>query len=225
MLAAAKRDRLRPEPCRPATSRPRSTRSGTEQVDNEMGTVPLRAAVPPRCLRQRRGAADDPGRLLHRRGRTRTPPRVTSSSTATVDVYNQLPEPRQLHRAQQLLALAVEPDDQRHRRQGCYASANFWAVSQAAPMRRVDIKGGNLTLMDYCSDPSFASGGFIADSRNYVHHQRLPAAVADPRQRGRRLVQRRLEPGLLRRGGSPGPVLPRPGRPAAARTRPCPPRT
>ena len=31
-------------------------------------------------------------------------------------------------------------------------------------MRRVDVTGGNLTLMDYCSAPSFASGGFIADS-------------------------------------------------------------
>ena len=48
---------------------------------------------------------------------------------------------------------------------GCEATANFWAVSQAVSMRRVDIKGGNLTLMDYCSQPAFASGGFIADSR------------------------------------------------------------
>jgi hypothetical protein len=49
--------------------------------------------------------------------------------------------------------------------QDCHASANFWAVSQAAPMRRVDVVGGNLSLMDYCSQPAFASGGFIADSR------------------------------------------------------------
>lgn len=47
---------------------------------------------------------------------------------------------------------------------GCYAG-NFWAVSQAAPMRRVNVTGGNLTLMDYCTGPSFASGGFIADSQ------------------------------------------------------------
>jgi hypothetical protein len=46
---------------------------------------------------------------------------------------------------------------------GCY-SGQFWAVSQAAPMRRVDVKG-HTTLMDYCSQPGFASGGFIADSR------------------------------------------------------------
>ena len=48
---------------------------------------------------------------------------------------------------------------------GCRASANFWAVSQAASMRRVNVTGGNLSLMDYCTaGPQFASGGFIADS-------------------------------------------------------------
>jgi hypothetical protein len=46
---------------------------------------------------------------------------------------------------------------------GCY-SGEFWAVSQAAPMRRVHING-QTTLMDYCTGPSFASGGFIADSQ------------------------------------------------------------
>jgi hypothetical protein len=46
---------------------------------------------------------------------------------------------------------------------GCYAG-EFWAVSQAAPMRRVHVIG-QTTLMDYCTGPSFASGGFIADSR------------------------------------------------------------
>lgn len=49
---------------------------------------------------------------------------------------------------------------------GCRASANFWAVSQAVSMRRVDMSGANLSLMDYCTaGPQFASGGFIADSR------------------------------------------------------------
>ena len=46
---------------------------------------------------------------------------------------------------------------------GCY-TGEFWAVSQAAPMRRVHVNGFT-TLMDYCTGPSFASGGFIADSR------------------------------------------------------------
>jgi hypothetical protein len=49
---------------------------------------------------------------------------------------------------------------------GCRSSGDFWAVSQAAPMRRVNITGGNLTLMDYCTaGPQYASGGFIADSK------------------------------------------------------------
>jgi hypothetical protein len=49
---------------------------------------------------------------------------------------------------------------------GCRASANFWAVSQAVSLRRLNISGGNLSLMDYCTaGPQFASGGFIADSR------------------------------------------------------------
>jgi hypothetical protein len=46
---------------------------------------------------------------------------------------------------------------------GCY-SGEFWPVSQASPMRRVHVNGLT-TLMDYCTAPSFASGGFIADSR------------------------------------------------------------
>ncbi|MEU2664688.1 adenylyl cyclase [Micromonospora sp. NBC_01740] len=49
---------------------------------------------------------------------------------------------------------------------GCRSSANFWAVSQAVSMRRLDISGGGLSLMDYCTaGPQYASGGFIADSR------------------------------------------------------------
>lgn len=49
---------------------------------------------------------------------------------------------------------------------GCRTGTNFWAVSQAVSMRRLDVSGGNLSLMDYCTaGPQYASGGFIADSR------------------------------------------------------------
>ena len=49
---------------------------------------------------------------------------------------------------------------------GCRSGTNFWAASQASPMRRVDVRGGVLSLMDYCTDgPQYASGGYIADSR------------------------------------------------------------
>jgi len=47
---------------------------------------------------------------------------------------------------------------------GCYANAEFWAVSQASPLRRVHVNG-NVTLFDYCSNPGYSSGGFIADSQ------------------------------------------------------------
>jgi hypothetical protein len=48
---------------------------------------------------------------------------------------------------------------------GCKGNTEFWAVSQAAPMRRV-IVNGLVSLMDYCDgSPDYASGQFIADSR------------------------------------------------------------
>src|SRR6266511_5581783 len=48
---------------------------------------------------------------------------------------------------------------------GCRASANFWAVSQAVSVRRVSVSGGTFSLMDYCTaGPQYVSGGFIADS-------------------------------------------------------------
>jgi len=51
-------------------------------------------------------------------------------------------------------------------RDPCRGGTNFWAASQASPMRRVDVRGGQLSLMDYCTaGPQYASGGYIADSR------------------------------------------------------------
>jgi hypothetical protein len=47
---------------------------------------------------------------------------------------------------------------------GCRTNTEFWAVSQAAPLRRVNITGAT-TFMDYCTaGPQYASGGFMADS-------------------------------------------------------------
>jgi hypothetical protein len=47
---------------------------------------------------------------------------------------------------------------------GCVSSNNIFAVSQAAPVRRVAVNG-LFFLFDYCAGPGFASGGFIADSK------------------------------------------------------------
>jgi hypothetical protein len=46
----------------------------------------------------------------------------------------------------------------------CSQTAEFWATSQASPVRRVDVNGFT-SLEDYCSAPSYSSGGFIADSQ------------------------------------------------------------
>jgi hypothetical protein len=47
---------------------------------------------------------------------------------------------------------------------GCANTTEFWATSQAARVRRVNVNG-SFSLFDYCSSPSFSSGGFIADSQ------------------------------------------------------------
>ena len=82
----------------------------------------------------------------------------------TVDVYNQCLTPDNctalvnFWRSMSNLTINVAGGS------GCQTATEFWAVSQAAPMRRVNING-NVSLMDYCSaGPQYASGGFIADS-------------------------------------------------------------
>jgi hypothetical protein len=47
---------------------------------------------------------------------------------------------------------------------GCDNSAEIWAASQAAPIRRAVING-NVVFQDYCANNDYASGGFIADSQ------------------------------------------------------------
>ena len=94
---------------------------------------------------------------------------------------------------------------------GCQTGNEFWAVSQAAPMRRVQINGG-LSLMDFCSaGPQFASRRVhLRLGRLRQHHQRQPAAVHRPQLQPQRLVERRLEPGLRRHRRRPAAELPDP---------------
>jgi hypothetical protein len=81
----------------------------------------------------------------------------------SVDVYNQCSPPgfctalNNFWRSLTNLTINVTKPNA-----GC-RSREFWAVSQAAPLRRVQVNGES-TLMDYCTGPSYASGGFIADS-------------------------------------------------------------
>ena len=44
-------------------------------------------------------------------------------------------------------------------------SDQTWAASQAAPIRRLQVLGGDFKLFDACSQPGYSSGGFISDSQ------------------------------------------------------------
>jgi hypothetical protein len=84
----------------------------------------------------------------------------------TIDVFNQCFGPGDctalvnFWRSMQNLTINVNTGA----KTDCPAAGEFWATSQAAPMRRVQVNGF-FTLMDFCTQPSFASGGFIADSK------------------------------------------------------------
>ena len=136
-----------------------------EQVDNEMGTQRYALLFKPGTY----GTAATPltfqvGYYTEVAGLGVSPTDVTINGH--VDVYNRCLTPdncialNNFWRALSNLTINVMGLE------GCRSSGNFWAVSQAAPMRRANITGGNLTLMDYCTaGPQYASGGFIADSQ------------------------------------------------------------
>ena len=85
-----------------------------------------------------------------------------------------------------------------HARTSAAIQASSGPVSQAAPMRRVDVNGF-ATLMDYCTWPFVRQRRLhrrLAFRRQH-DRQRVPAAVAHSEQLARRLDERGLEPGLL----------------------------
>ena len=140
-----------------------------EQVDAEMSTV--RRAV--YFLPGTYGSADKPlqfqvGYYTEVAGLGASPGDVTINGK--IEVYNRCLEGGgtsncialvNFWRTLANLTLQVNAKGQ----DGCRASANFWAVSQAVSLRRVHVTGGNLSLMDYCTaGPQYASGGFVADS-------------------------------------------------------------
>jgi hypothetical protein len=136
-----------------------------QQVDNEMGTQRYALLFKPGTY----GSAASPlvfqvGYYTEVAGLGASPTDVTINGH--VDVYNRCLTPDNcialdnFWRSLSNLTINVMGLSD------CRSSGDFWAVSQAAPMRRVNITGGNLTLMDYCTaGPQYASGGFIADSQ------------------------------------------------------------
>jgi hypothetical protein len=132
----------------------------TQQVSNEFGTQRYAFLFMPGTY----GSAADPlntqvGYYTQIAGLGRSPDDVDVNGT--FDVYNQCGSSgcvalTNFWRSLSNLRIDVAGKG------GCQ-SGEFWAVSQASPMRRVHVNGF-ATLMDYCTGPSFASGGFIADS-------------------------------------------------------------
>jgi hypothetical protein len=134
-----------------------------QQVDNEMGTQRYALLFKPGTY----GTPDHPvnfrvGYYTEVAGLGLSPNDVVINGH--VDVYNRCLAPDNcialvnFWRSMSNLTINVAGLD------GCRASGEFWAVSQAAPLRRVKING-NMTFMDYCTaGPQYASGGFMADS-------------------------------------------------------------
>ena len=83
----------------------------------------LRDALPAGKLRLRRRSAERPGRLLHRGRRAR---RLAERRRRQRDdrLVQPVLRPRQLHGADELLALRVEPDDQRRRSRAAASPAS-----------------------------------------------------------------------------------------------------
>ena len=140
----------------------------TQQIPNQFGTQRYALLFEPGTY----GSAADPlsfqvGYYTEVAGLGASPGAVTINGT--IDVYNQcFPTTDGSSNCialdnfwRSLSNLTINVTGQT----GCQSGTDFWAVSQAAPMRRVNVTGGNLSLMDYCSaGPQYASGGFIADS-------------------------------------------------------------
>ncbi len=134
----------------------------SQQISNQFGTQRYALLFEPGTY----GTAADPlnfqvGYYTQVAGLGATPGDVVINGS--VDVYNQCFGPGNCIALdnfwRSLSNLTIDVDNPTF---GCY-TGEFWAVSQAAPMRRVQVNGA-MTLMDYCTSPSFASGGFIADS-------------------------------------------------------------
>ncbi|WP_242625331.1 adenylyl cyclase [Krasilnikovia cinnamomea] len=152
----------------------------TRQVDDEMGTARHAFLFKPGTY----GTAEHPlqvklGYYTEVSGLGAAPTDVVINGK--VEVYNRCLENGgtsnclalvNFWRTLSNLTVNVNPAGQ----DGCRGSANFWAVSQAVSLRRLNITGANLSLMDYCTaGPQYASGGFIADSR-------LPFVVSGSQQ-------------------------------------------
>src|SRR5215467_1768425 len=130
-----------------------------QQVDNEMGTARYALLFEPGTYGSQNNPLDIPvGYYTEVDGLGQDPSAVVISGGVTAIGRNGSGALVTFWRSVSNLTIHVVPTAD-----GCHTSNEMWAVSQAAPMRRVDVKDFT-TFMPYCENPNFASGGFVADS-------------------------------------------------------------
>ncbi len=131
-----------------------------EQVDNEMGTTRYALLFEPGTYGSQDNPLDIPvGYYTEVDGLGQDPSGVVINGGVTAIGKNGSGALDIFWRSVSNLTIHVVPTAD-----GCHTGNEMWAVSQAAPMRRVDVKDFT-TFMPYCENPNFASGGFVADSR------------------------------------------------------------
>jgi hypothetical protein len=131
-----------------------------QQVDNEMGTQRYALLFTPGIY----GSATEPldikvGYYTEVDGLGQDPTNVTINGGVTATGRNGSGALDTFWRSVSNLTIHVVPTADT-----CHTGNEMWAVSQAAPMRRVDVKDYT-TFMPYCENPNYASGGFVADSK------------------------------------------------------------
>ncbi|MDQ1547984.1 MAG: hypothetical protein QOH69_2888, partial [Actinomycetota bacterium] len=132
----------------------------TQQVDNEMGTQRYALLFKPGTY----GSAATPldvkvGYYTEVDGLGQDPSGVTINGGVTAIGKDGSGALDTFWRSVSNLTIHVVPTSD-----ACHTGNEMWAVSQAAPMRRVDVRDFT-TFMPYCENPNFASGGFVADSK------------------------------------------------------------
>ena len=130
-----------------------------QQADNEMGTARYALLFEPGTYGSQDAPLDIPvGYYTEVDGLGQDPSAVTINGGVTAIGRNGSGALDTFWRSVSNLTIHVVPTAD-----GCHTGNEMWAVSQAAPMRRVDVKDYT-TFMPYCESPNFASGGFVADS-------------------------------------------------------------
>jgi len=131
-----------------------------QQQDNEMGTARYALLFEPGTYGSQDNPLDIPvGYYTEVDGLGQDPSAVTINGGVTAIGRNGSGALDTFWRSVSNLTIHVVPTAD-----GCHTGNEMWAVSQAAPMRRVDVKDYT-TFMPYCENPNYASGGFVADSR------------------------------------------------------------